>query len=91
VGDPGCKDPGWHTETPQCQDGDHNDGDGKMDYDAGFFANGFADPAGPDPQCLGTPRRAWRDKEKGGRCGLGYELALLVTVLMRLRWRRPFR
>jgi len=91
VGDPGCKDPGWHTESPQCQDGDHNDGDGKMDYDAGFFANGFADPAGPDPQCLGTPRRAWRDKEKGGRCGLGYELALLVTVLMRLRRRRPFR
>jgi len=89
-GDPGCGDPTWSTESPECQDGIRNDGDGMMDYDAGLFANGSADPAGPDPQCVGKP---WRDREapySSGSypCGLGAELALLLPALMWMRRRR---
>ncbi len=36
-GDPGCRDPNWHTESPECDDGLDNDGDGRIDLD--------------DPQC----------------------------------------
>jgi hypothetical protein len=89
-GDPGCKNPTWSTESPECQDGIHNDADGMMDYDAGLSANGSADPAGPDPQCVGKP---WRDREapySSGSypCGLGAELALLLPALMWTRRRR---
>jgi hypothetical protein len=80
-GDPGCFDPSWFTESPKCQDGIHNDGDGRMDYDAGLSANGFADSAGPDPQCIGAP---WANAE----CGLGAELALVLPLLIWLRRRR---
>lgn len=90
-GDPGCADPTWSTESPECQDGVHNDGDVSMDYDAGLSANGFADPAGPDPQCVGKP---WRDREEvypntraSYPCGLGAELALLLPALAWLRRR----
>jgi hypothetical protein len=30
-GDPGCRNPDWHTESPECDDGIDNDGDGAID------------------------------------------------------------
>jgi hypothetical protein len=86
-GDPACSSPTAGRELTQCQDGMHNDGDGKMDFDAGLSINGVADPNGPDTFCVGQP---FRNKEKK-RCGLGFELALLLPVLMGARrWRsRP--
>ena len=42
------------------------DPEGRIDHDAGYFLNGAADPAGPDPQCLGTP---WKIRRL--RSGLG--------------------
>ena len=90
-GDPGCANPTWSTESPECQDGIHNDDDGLMDYDAGLFANGSADPDGPDPHCADKP---WRDREEvypsarpSYPCGIGAELALLLPALMWLRRR----
>jgi formylglycine-generating enzyme required for sulfatase activity len=68
----------------ECGDGIDNDGDGKIDHDAGLAVNGVADPNGPDPQCP-TP---WDDREApggAGRCGLGFELILLLPPLI---WRR---
>jgi hypothetical protein len=88
-GDPGCAAPTASTESPECQDGIHNDGDGKMDYDAGLFANGSADPEGPDPQCVDKP---WRNQEAKitptYACGIGAELALLLPALIWLLRRR---
>jgi hypothetical protein len=77
-GDPGCFNPQFFTENPQCQDGINNDPgqDGLIDYDAGLSANGSADLGGPDPKCIGRP---WKHNE---RCGLGAELALLLPPLM---------
>jgi hypothetical protein len=87
-GDPGCKSPSRSTESSKCQDGIDNDGDGQMDYDAGLSANGFADPAGPDPHCVDRP---WLNTEAptatASSCGLGGELTLLLPALMWM-WRR---
>jgi len=80
-GDPGCGDPTWSTESPQCQDGLHNDGDGMMDYDGGLSVLGDA-ATEPDPQCVGKP---WRNREAKATpyyCGLGAELALLLPALL---------
>jgi hypothetical protein len=85
-GDPGCKNPTWFTESPQCQDGADNDADGGTDYDAGLSRNGYTDPTGPDPQCVGRPYRNC-EKPSCSPCGLGAELALLLPPLMWL-WRR---
>ncbi|MCP5055786.1 MAG: PEP-CTERM sorting domain-containing protein [bacterium] len=84
-GDPGCFNAGYFTESPQCQDGIDNDGDGKMDYDAGLSANGYADPAGPNPYCVGSP---WRIFETPPTCGLGAELALLIPLMLAWRSRK---
>jgi hypothetical protein len=83
-GDPGCGALTWSTESPECQDGIDNDGDGEMDHDAGLFAFGDADPAGPDPECVGRP---WWNSEApwSSYCGLGVELLILLPVL-RLTW-----
>jgi probable HAF family extracellular repeat protein len=69
--DPGCRNlqEGFR-EDPECDDGADNDGDGDIDL--------------ADAQCSA----AWDDREAGGgggRCGLGFELAFLIPLLMRLR------
>jgi hypothetical protein len=86
-GDPGCVAPTWSTETPRCQDGIDNDGDGMMDYDAGLSSNGFADAAGPDPECVGEPSRN-SESNSSYPCGLGAELAVLLPPLLWMRRRR---
>jgi DNA-binding beta-propeller fold protein YncE len=78
--DPGCAEPAWPFEDPACDDGRDNDGDGLVDWDGGVTG-------GPsDPQCQSQP---WRNKETANkRCGLGFELALLLPPLLALRARR---
>jgi Trypsin-like peptidase domain len=77
--DPGCKSATSLAEDPQCDDDIDNDGDGRIDWDGG--------PGGgkPDSQCVDAP---WRNTEKSGSCGLGFELALVVPLLARLRRRQ---
>jgi hypothetical protein len=87
--DPGCVDASDVIENPQCQDGINNDpgqdpDPGLVDFDGGLSALGYVVGA-PDPQCVGMP---WRDKERAGSCGLGFELALILPGLMWIRRRR---
>jgi hypothetical protein len=86
-GDPGCGAPTWSTESPKCQDGIDNDRNGRMDHDAGRFAYGDADPAGPDPECVGRP---WWNSEArwSSYCGLGVEVLLLPPLMWVWRRRR---
>lgn len=79
--DPGCSSALAPAEDPACDDGADNDLDGGIDF-AGLDLDGdgdFTDPgeSPPDPQC----RSAGTSSERARRCGLGYELALLVLPI----------
>jgi hypothetical protein len=87
-GDPACRTPFSLFEDRDCQDGIDNDGSPGTDYDGGesILGVGNGDPDGADPQCAGKP---WRNSELGsGSCGLDYELALLLPLVMWARRRR---
>lgn len=87
--DPGCGEPSWPTESPECQDGINNDPgqDALIDWDGGGSAGlPPAEQTAPDPQC-GSP---WQTSERPPKaCGLGAEVALglplLLTALARRR------
>ena len=98
--DPGCKNPSSVRENPQCQDGRNNDNQAGIDFDGGASLDldpqdGFIDvefnasmPAvtTPDSQC----NAAWKNLEaapSGSRCGLGFELALVLPLVLSL-WQR---
>jgi hypothetical protein len=100
--DPGCRTAVSATESPQCQDGVDNDTLQdvlrQVDFDGGQSIHGacaqgrcppgVSDPdrngvADPDPDCA---RRAWRQEQLS--CGLGVELAPILTGLRALRRRR---
>ncbi|MEN8183248.1 MAG: hypothetical protein ABFS46_12020, partial [Myxococcota bacterium] len=72
--DPGCRNSQWARENPRCDDDLDNDGDGRLDWDGGD------EPGEPDPDCVDAP---WRGDEgpRQSRCGVGFELALLLPWL----------
>lgn len=102
--DVGCRDAGWWTESPQCSDGTNNDPGqdpepGLIDFDGGQSVfgpcsgrtcpPGVSDPdsngiADPDPQCS----TAWKNKERAGGCGLGFEVGIILLPLLLLQRRR---
>jgi hypothetical protein len=84
--DPGCQTAASQVEAPQCQDGINNDPsqDAFIDFDGGLSALGYV-AADPDPQCVGQP---WKNRERAGSCGLGFELTPLLAGLLWLRRRR---
>ena len=79
--DIGCSDRAWKFEKPQCQDGIDNDADGKIDFDGGASLNGGVPIGAIDPSC----KTSYRNGEK---CGLGFELVVVVPALAALRKRR---
>ena len=83
AGDPGCAAPDAR-EDPACQDGIDNDGQPGTDYDGGVSAGVAGDPNGADPQCTAP----WQGRESSSRCGLGFELALVLPLLQRAHRRR---
>jgi hypothetical protein len=98
-GDPACANPGSVREDPQCQDGLNNDSAPGIDFDGGASLdlddddhidvefNPATPPIGtPDPQC--STASGSREASSGRRCGLGFELVLLVPVFGRLARRR---
>ena len=86
--DPGCQDAEGQREDPQCQDGVNNDPaqDALIDFDGGISAGLPPEEiTQPDPQCQGI---AWRNRERARSCGLGFELASVLIVLLAWRPRR---
>jgi fibronectin type 3 domain-containing protein len=80
--DIGCKDPNWPAENPECSDGiDNADSDNPplADWDGAGMGN-------RDPECVAP----WAKSEapSSRRCGLGFELVLLLPLLVWLRRRR---
>jgi hypothetical protein len=70
-------------EDSDCQDDINNDFQTGIDFDGGLSVWGVQVDQ-PDPQCVGRP---WRNREGTG-CGLGYELVLLLPLVM---WARRAR
>lgn len=81
--DPGCRRPTSISERTECQDGVDNDGQAGIDFDGGASVNLGVPLAAPDPQC----DSAWKNRERASACGLGWEVALSLPVLM-IRGRR---
>ncbi len=78
----------WQTTAtlflPQCANGVDDDGDGSIDWDGD--PQGLGDgPAPADVTCAG---RAAFHKEAHKSCGLGFELAAILSALVALRGRR---
>jgi len=72
--DPSCA-RGIDPELTQCEDGIDNDGDARIDWAGG--------PAGepPDPQCTSQ----FDHSERRAACGLGFELVLVLPLLLWVR------
>jgi hypothetical protein len=73
-------------DPPLCSDGIDNDGDGKIDFDGGALVHGTT-LTEPDLQCGGLAS-ADREAPAPRRCGLGFELGLLLPALLWVRSRR---
>jgi len=100
-GDSGCYDVSSPRENPQCQDGLNNDSQTGIDFDGGALLDidpqdGFIDaefnaatpPVGTaDPECWAAYVNKERKTQTGHRCGLGFELALVLPLVLRL-WQR---
>ena len=89
TGDPVCRWPDFSREDALCQNGIDDDNTFGTDYDGGrsILGAGGMDPDGPDPTC-GQP---WYDREAPRGCGLGFELALALPLLMGLHRKRRMR
>ncbi|MCP3983883.1 MAG: S8 family serine peptidase [bacterium] len=73
--DPGCA-VGFWPEDPACDDGVDNDSDGLID---------FTGPS-PDPGCASAFDGS--EANAGSSCGIGFELALIVPLVVAARRRR---
>jgi hypothetical protein len=71
-GDPGCRNPDWHTESPECDDGIDNDGDGAIDTLDATCGNAWQISEAPTSGC-------------GTRAELALVLPLLLLLR---RWLR---
>jgi hypothetical protein len=88
--DPGCRDPLWQLENPQCQDGLNNDPsqDALIDFDGGVSAGLPPEQqTAPDPGCAGVASNL-KERPQTSRCGLGFEVALVLPPLAAWRRRR---
>ncbi|MCP5056075.1 MAG: S8 family serine peptidase [bacterium] len=73
--DPGCL-TGFWPEDPACQDGIDNDGDGRIDFTG----------ASPDPGCASDFDTS--ETNPGSSCGVGFELVLVLPLILAARRRR---